>query len=200
METHSQPLPNVSPGRNSGQQAAHSAGAAASSEPKPRSKLTREFIESFALGVENGGELRFLARAAGFAERTISTWLEIGRGDRETWQSSDAPVNAADRQLCEELFEAVERAQSVKANRMLESLHLAATTINPKTLQPDWRAADTWLSKHPRTRGDWHEADKALQVTHIRSQQDALAEAFDEVSLESAATALALPVHVKSDE
>lgn len=93
-------------------------------------KLTPEVYMSIVNGVKEGNYLSTMANANGIIPRTLSKWLQIGKGEHPTILAKEPYISFA-RDL---------EAARAKAEVLI---------VNDLRKEPDWRAKAWWLERGP---------------------------------------------------
>lgn len=155
-------------------------------------RLTDELAESLADAVKRGVPIETAAQAAGVSERTFFEWLKAAESG--VWHDG-SPVQPETLKTISRFSRLISRARAEHMQQMIASIQQCAVTPNEKTGMPDWRAADTMLSKHPVYRKLWRE-ERQVNVTQSGTvlHEHQLASKLSDAELEQAYQALdALP-------
>lgn len=119
-------------------------------------KLTPKVHKAIVKRIKDGCPNEVSAKAAGISEPTFYRWLTKGR------EATD------ERDIYFKFWQDIEAAGA-------EVEHRAAQRIL-KSADWDWRAAEAFLKRHPRTRGRWgdkeHETGHGVQVIFHRPEMD----------------------------
>jgi transposase-like protein len=117
--------------------------------------------------VARGIPIETAALAVGISRGTYYEWMHAA--EHGTWKSG-VPADPESLTRIQRFSHKVMRARAECQARLIDSLYTAATTPNEKTGQPDWRAGDALMSKHPAYRKDWREERHTTidQTTTVR--------------------------------
>lgn len=157
-------------------------------------RLTDALADSLADAVRRGVPVETAAQAAGVSSAQYFAWLRAA--ETGLWQHGD-PVPPDSLRTIQSFADKIARARAEHMEQMIASIQQCAVTPNEKTGLPDWRAADTMLSKHPVYRKVWRE-ERQVNVTQSGTVQHEhqMASKLPDAELEQAYAALkALPAN-----